>query len=316
MSLLTQRGAIEIHRRILQLQDMKMRIAELDVVIKILSTTAWDEKDVKMRLTQKNRLDTLTFELERHGLLGGDGCVDCAGGVMESPFWYCVEQARKEILLCLQIHQGLKLRVAQPEAILANTNVCSRVPGGSGQVHVIFPLVTLLYATFDIRVPHLRRINLWSALKVYITDPVGHTTSTVPTFECLDFKHCKKWYPGDKDVHALKQNMRKDRFKFEKYPVDGRYRWSTETIMPWTTNTSVPTILTELVGYTKYVQSVYNIMPNFDPFTEMLSECSVEKELLQVKVEKMNFDVKDIMVHTLTPTNTNFASMRQQLETM
>jgi hypothetical protein len=57
-------------------------------------------------------------------------------------------------------------------------------------------------------------------------------------------------------------------------------------------------------------------MPNFDPFTEMLSECSVEKELLQVKVEKMNFDVKDIMVHTLTPTNTNFASMRQQLETM
>ena len=140
--------------------------------------------------------------------------------------------------------------------MLANTERYQSVPGGEGQLLIAFDLVTLLYATFMIPVPARGTTPLWTQL---ITSDLGahqrgiqDATDSMPTFQCLDLTPVPTH-----DRHSLKQTLRQDRFTMGR-PASGRY----PVVMPW------PDVLRELVGYTKYAQS---LMPDTEsaPLVEM-----------------------------------------------
>lgn len=73
--------------------------------------------------------------------------------VEASSFQRCVEQATEEVLFYLRVHRGdVQLLPAAAVPVYAY-NTLNAIKGVKNQVRVVFPLVTLLYVTFDVAVP-------------------------------------------------------------------------------------------------------------------------------------------------------------------
>ncbi len=278
-------------------EDVERQIEELNMMEKILDTSAWTAEDLDLvGDVRHSRLDRCALELDRHMLLGGDGFTgNLPNGMDDCPFWHCVTEAKSQATICLFVHQGrLKyLNGGVPEAVLANTGVgtTETIPGGDNQVHVAFPLVTLLYATFNVPIPERRADHLWRSLQVYERAP---STRFKSVFECLDLS--RRGTGVRLDVHDLKYNLRHD--IFEIHGVDDtsaynntRYRWDAQPVMPWLT------VLTEVAGYTKYVQSQLKVQPSFCPLCEVRKECSLVRDELQERVKKIHQEKLDRMVH-------------------
>jgi hypothetical protein len=227
----------------------------------------------------------------------------------ESPFWVCDTEAKNGVAACLSVHLG-RLRMFRGAVLLVNDEGSQfhemgevPLPCDHSQVQIVFPLVTLLYATFNIPVPPRppkMGVNLWSLLmfpteSIYHVFPKAKPLQRVTRFECLDLENDAQWCPSkNKDTHGLKQNLRNNIF----YRRPGS---SDKSTMPCTYDTTEQTVLTEIVGYTKYIQSVHAKAGSFDPLVTVGEHCascilSLEEE------EDINFGKQqDLMLHGGTP---------------
>jgi len=287
-------AVMQIRGLCIEEEDVERQIVELNMMEKILDTSAWTAEDLDLvGDVRHSRLDRCALELDRHRLLGGDGFTgNLPNGMDDCPFWHCVSDAKSQATMCLFVHQG-RFKNFVPEAVLANTGVgtTENIPGGNNQVHVAFPLVTLLYATFNVPIPERRSHDLWRSLQVYERAP---STRFESVFECLDVG--RRGTGFKLDVHDLKYNLRHD--IFEIYGVgdtsaynNTRYRWDAQPVMPWLE------VLKELVGYTKHVQSQLKVQPSFCPLCEVRKECGKVRDELLERVKKIHQEKLDRMVH-------------------
>ena len=166
--------------------------------------------------------------------------------------------------------------------------------------------MTLLYATFNIPVPpHPTHpgVNLWSLMmfptvSVYHNFPNAKPLNQVPTFECLDLENDAEWCPSkNKDIHGLKQNLRNNIFYMR--PAErGKSK------MPWTSDTEERTVLKELVGYTKYIQSIHATSGSFDPLVTVGEHYASCIQLLGKKTETNTQNIQDLILHKIPDKRT------------
>ena len=140
-------------------------------------------------------------------------------------------------------------------------------------------------------------VNLWSLL-TYPTEGHEHVFKSaqalklqqVPTFECLDLENDAEWCTRQyKDPLGLKQNLRNNIY----YRAPGS---SEQTRMPWTSDTEERTVFKELVGYTKYIQSVHAKAGSFDPISVVQEHCASCIRSLEEEVV-ITHEIQDLMLH-------------------
>ena len=192
-----------------------------------------------------------------------------------------------EVCYCLEVHQGRQaprelMHVLDGNIIMAKTGVFSNVPirGADNQVHVAYSLVSLLYATFDVCIPDEQTSPLWGAFQVY---DLRSSRRSKPAFECLALDSD---LPGlSKDKYDLKPNLRAGRLRLEESGnrptrADYRFIWDRDEVMAWRK------LLSELVGYAKYVQSLVPEQPGVCVLTEMHEWCARERDRLQEELDQ------------------------------
>jgi hypothetical protein len=233
-------------------------LAELALVQDVLATPAWTAADCRAR---KERCQ---FEILCRDLVAPTRTKLQVYGLDDSAFWFCVAKAKRQALACLTTRGA-----GGVPGLLANTGQeYDPVPGGEGQLQIAFELVTLLYATFMIPVPARGTTPLWTQL---ITRDVnahdrgipGGGTESMPTLECLNVTDATH------DRYHLKPTLRLDHFT-NRRPGSGRF----PDVMPWVD------VLRELVGYTKYAQSLLPD-PVSAPLEEMRRLCKVASAPLE-----------------------------------
>jgi len=277
-------------------------IAELDAVLGILNTPAWTPPDFQLDGTlpgddaRHSRFDVCVVELMRLILIGRrpdnrgrfDGYSqyedEFLSALHDSPFWVCVEEAKREALLCLRHHQSSAQASLDPPTIayIVTDNTVPgqyrnlKTPGAPNQVHVAYSLVSLLYATFSIPVPTDQQTPVWGALPVYAFQ---NKTEFKSAFECLDLT--SDLVPGtSKDKYGLKPNLRAGQFQFEDlgwdpaHP-DHRIQWTPRESQ----HLSWQRILSEIVGYVRFAESR---VPDADKpaksvLQEMRDYCTAER---------------------------------------
>jgi hypothetical protein len=204
-----------------------------------------------------------------------------------------VEEAQREAVLCLRVHQNNHKSlepVGPPELekdiVMLNKGQFRflKTSGALNQVHVGYSLVTLLYATFNIDVPTPQKTPVWGALPVYAFDS---TTVFKPAFQCLGTSH---------DKYGLRQYLRDGDFRIEDRGWDDthpnhRIQWVRKQRMTW------PEILSELVGYIRFAEA---LVPDADKpaksvLQEMRDYCTAERKRLQHDLD-MNSLSKQVAV--------------------
>jgi len=237
-------------------------------------------------------MDRCSLELDRRSLLGTDGHEGYGDGFADCRFWQCVADAQSIAKVCFRVHQGRMFTEEAPRALMANTHVdwIPRIHDGNNQLELAFHIVTLLYATFSIPLPRPEATRL-RALMSHDSYP---STLSYPTVDCLDLT--PREGRMNLDVHGLKPNLRDD--VFEMHGIgdtsafnNTRHRWDAQPVMPWRT------LLAELVGYTRYVQSLFIHTPAFCPLQEVRNECVETRKLLQEKLSDLTRKKQDLTVH-------------------
>ena len=90
--------------------------------------------------------------MEVHHLMGVGGAgADLENRYLDSPFWTAVKHAKGFLRLALRTLQenGHPDIANDPDTMFR----LDHIVGGDGQVLAVFPLITLIFATFDIPVP-------------------------------------------------------------------------------------------------------------------------------------------------------------------
>jgi hypothetical protein len=285
---------LAIHAGDIENGQAEAELAELALVQDVLATPAWTAEDCVARM-ERCRCELICRELVSPAKRGGK-----VYGLDDSAFWFCVAKAKRQALACLSI-----------PGLLANTrnhDGFDPVPGGDGQVLMAFELVTLMYATFMIPMPARGTTALWTQL---ITRDLGaHDrgipgggTESMPTLECLDVADA-----AGHDRYNLKPTLRLDQFVMGR-PASGRFA----DVMPWLD------VLRELVGYTKYAQS---LMPDpvSAPLEEMRRLCKIaraplEQQLAHARNEALVTVLKnsEVVGRAAAVTTTSMAGMLREL---
>jgi hypothetical protein len=242
----------------------------------------------------------------------------------DSPFWVCVEEAKREALLCLRQHQMKAKDSLDPptveDIVMLNTGQYRhlKTTGAPNQVHVAYSLVSLLYATFSIPVPTPQQTPVWGALPVYAFQ---NNFESKPAFECLDLT--SNLVSGtSKDKYGLKPNLRADQFLTQDLGWDEhhylhRTQWVRRQHMKWRD------ILSEIVGYVRFAES---LVPDADKpaksvLQEMRDYCTAErarrKDDLDMSVLARTEHTLDVARHFFEPrkdfTDKRHARLRQLL---
>jgi len=296
------------------------RIAELDAALAVLDAPAWTAADLELNpalpgdAANHSTLDVCCVELKRrmfqgYGFRPGSGVgsflgydTDTKNVLDDSPFWQCVAEARREAIYCLQVQQGV-IRASvgpgpteqlAPRPVIANSPLArARVPrlfaSADRQVLIAYQLATLLYATFDIRVPDKHDAPLWGELPVFENRNNNHRLAA----DCLDLTAL---LPSGrtKDRYGLKPRLRanNDRdFYFEDVGWDPthpwhRTQWTPRTRMPW------HDVLRMLVGYAKYAEALVpeDQRPQTSVLAETLAYCRAERARLQHQLEQRRLE--------------------------
>jgi hypothetical protein len=201
------------------------QIAKLDAALAVLDAPAW------------------TAGSGMRQFLGYDPGAENV--LADSPFWQCVSEARREAIYCMQVKQGIFAsagngQAAQltPHPFIANSPISrARVPGlfasAKHQVLIAYQLATLLYATFDIRVPNKQDTTLWGDLSVF---EINGNQNPWLASDCLDLTSP---LPSGrtKDRYGLKPRLGENKFFFEDVGWDPthpyhRTQWTPPTRIP------------------------------------------------------------------------------------
>ena len=333
-----KQALLQMRRLYLSEEIAGQQLEELEMVQAILETPAWTFRDYELKDDAvdgvgRNRLDRLALEMDRHYIVGRDNYTGGGGGLYHGDaFWECVWNAHSLTEHWLKVHQGrvcLYIRPTggphgnggPPQAVYRAQAVVTedvaqreRVPETENQIAVAFSLVTLLYATFNIRVPARDTTPLWQSLVTY-----GYTHGRDgqvhrPTLECLDVTvpativerraaHARSlperpWrdgydpLPPMNDVHELKPNLRAGVFRIRRV-IDRddipRHSWDAEPVMPWRT------VMAELVGYTKHAQSLL-AEKSYCPLKEMRRLNEEAAARLRVEIEALQRTRQEVTV--------------------
>jgi hypothetical protein len=236
-------------------------LAELALVLDVLATPAWTAADCRAR---KERCE---WEILCRDLVSLTRTKCNVYGLDDSAFWFGVAQDKGKALTCLTTRES-----GGTPGLLANGEEgFDPVPGGEGQLQIAFELVTLLYVTFMIPMPDRGTTPLWTQL---VTRDVGahrrylvdNPTESMPTLECLDVSDATR------DPYHLKPTLRLDHFAGRPRPG---FRFP--DVMPWVD------VLRELVGYTKYAQSLLPD-PVSVPLEEMRRLCKIASAPLEAQL--------------------------------
>jgi hypothetical protein len=196
----------------MELARINLQINEVMRVADILETEPWKPADVLYDdLQNTKRLHKFELQMDTWRLEGKDGTIFWDETVLarqevNSPFWLAVQDVKDQIYNCLICHHRFHGKVAMANGENDFQRWGWDVPGGDGQVHIVFPLVTLLFATFDTPMP-MRDTVLWDALHVrprgwrWFKDAAAE--DRVPIFQCLDLRSQPTW-----DLYNLKLNLR------------------------------------------------------------------------------------------------------------
>jgi hypothetical protein len=215
--LLNRREVYTFKSDMLRLEATDHRIIDVHRVLRILQAAPWQRSMLESnvaRLTSDplpTRLDRCVIELENRSLMGVGGAgVNVASAYIDSPFWKCVQREKANLELCLQCLQDDE---SQGIPRMADGTLFRPIPGADGQVQVVFPLVFLIFATFDIPIP-LAGSVLWRAHRVGLNQG-NQANPLVSIYECIDLTVRTPWYTtngGNKDRHHLKENLRQGIF--------------------------------------------------------------------------------------------------------
>jgi hypothetical protein len=259
----------------------------------ILNTPAWTDQDcLPAPVAQHSRVRHLEVQLVRRRLVCRTPGVNRVNGLDDSAFWFCASKALQHAGLCLTLHDH-PINEGTP-GLLAGTMVFDwivwRPEDTENQVEIAFHVVTLLYATFMIPVPPRDSTPLWTAMITRDNQvqyrPPG-STGTMPTLECLTLTPD----PAIHDRHNMKQSLRLGEFGTIELHQNVE-------LLPWLD------VLRELVGYTKYVQSL-RPAPAFTALEEMSRLCALETArlapLLRGLDDDRNYRAVTALMNSRTP---------------
>jgi hypothetical protein len=289
---------------ILRLEATDRRIIDVHRVLRILQAAPWQRSMLESnfaRLTPAplpTRLDRCVIELESRNLMGVGGAgVNVASAYIDSPFWKVVQRDKANLELCLQCLQD-----DEPQGIprMANDTLFAPVPGADGQVQVVFPLVFLIFATFDIPIP-LVGSALWRAARRVGLNPANQANPLVSIYECIDLTGPTPWYTanaGNKDRHHLKENLRQG--IFDTGTLSPR---AVAQLMPWADGggDADNTVLANLVGAVKRLQADYATPTAWDPLSDLRTHCESLLPALYETSKKLRHAILQATVESVTP---------------
>jgi hypothetical protein len=251
------------------LESTDRKIVDVRRVLRILQVAPWQRS-----MLESNRgnsqvfltsLDRCLIELESRTLMGVGGADWDVPPRIDSPFWKVVKYAKDSLELCMTCLQmnGTPDMVNDPQAEFAVA-----IPGADGQVHAVFPLVTLIFATFDIPVPPAGSA-LWNAQTI----AANQANPRVSIYACLDLAARTPWYTanaGNKDKYHLKENLRQGIFDTPELRPQ-----AVAQLLPWADGGGYGdfTLLTNLVGAVKRMQADYVAPTAWDPLADVGTHC-------------------------------------------
>ena len=268
--LLNRRDVYTLRSDMVLLESTDRKIVDVRRVLRILQAAPWQRAQLASNHLGPalfvTSLDRCLIELESRTLMGVGGADWDVPARIDSPFWKVVKYAKYSLELCMTCLQqnGTPDMVNDPAAEFPVT-----IPGADGQVHAVFPLVTLIFATFDIPVTPAGSA-LWNAQTI----AANQANPRVPIYACLDLAARTPWYTanaGNKDRHHLKDNLRQG--IFDTLPeLSPR---AVAQLMPWADGGGYGdfTLLTNLVGAVKRMQADYAAPTAWDPLADVGTHC-------------------------------------------
>jgi hypothetical protein len=182
-----------------RLTGVERRLVDVHRELEILRTVPWEFG----RLPDA-RLNSAIINLEVRQLEGVNGAgADEAENyrkspgakvvglpkIVDSPFWTAVSNSLQVLAYSFRWMQ----EEGEPD-IIGQRVSSENILGGNGQVFAVFPLITLIFATFDIPVP-CKGSALWSAWTT--VNYANADRDEVPVFDMIDLEAQSSWYTAN-----------------------------------------------------------------------------------------------------------------------
>jgi hypothetical protein len=312
-----------------RLAGVDRRIVDVRRALEILRTAPWEFG----RLPDA-RLNSAIINLEVRQLegVGGAGADEAENyrkspgakvvglpKIVDSPFWTAVSNSLQVLAYSFRWMQ----EEGEPDIIDQRVS-SENILGGNGQVFAVFPLIILIFATFDIPVP-CKGSALWSAWTT--VNYANADRDEVPVFDMIDLEAQSSWYTanaGNKDRHRLKEKLRRGKFRMRgrsKTVVDryGRIHRALDdgalamdeqaVLRPWADDRSLlpfavgeqRALLPTLVGAVKGLRAKYvHAGRVWDPLVDACTHCEAVLARLELERQELQFSLRDQTVHSVT----------------
>ena len=287
-----------------RLAAVERRLVDVRRALSILRTAPWQFEQLLVA-----RFDTIEENLQVRQLMGVGGAgADLENRYLDSPFWTAVKHAKGTLTLCLRTLQDN----GHPDIANDTANIFGedRIVGGDGQVLAVFPLLTLIFATFDIPVPRAGSA-LWNARTIR-ANHANHANPHVSVFDMIDLEARSPWYTanaGNKDRHNLKANLRRGIFRMRDLFDFPLLPYQEAALMPWADGRprgqwprvdENDTLLPTLVGAVKALQAEYALPGAWDPLADARTHCEAVLARLERERQQLRDSVQDQTVHAVS----------------
>jgi len=280
-----------------RLTDVERRLVDVRTALRILRTAPWPFEQVTA-----GRFSGWRESLDVRHLMGVGGAgADLESRYMDSPFWKAVQHSKAKLSLCLQcLHDnGVPDLVNDPQSIFP----ADQIAGGDGQVLAVFPLITLIFATFDIPVPRAGSA-LWNS-RMHAHNHANPANPYVSVFDMIDLEARSPWYTanaGNKDRHNLKANLRRGIFRLRDANDLPLLPYQEAALRPWAEATpdTAAALLPLLVGAVRTLQAEYALPGAWDPLVDARTHCEAVLARLLLERDQLRFSVQDQTVHAVS----------------
>ena len=279
-----------------RLTDVERRLVDVRTALRILRTGPWPFEQLTA-----GRFSGWRESLDVRRLMGVGGAgADLENRYLDSPFWTVVKHAMAKLSLCLNnIHDnGVPDLANDPQSIFDVT-----IAGGDGQVLAVFPLITLIFATFDIPVPRAGSA-LWNS-RMMARNNANPANPYVSVFDMIDLEARSPWYTanaGNKDRHNLKANLRRGIFRLRDANDLPLLPYQEAALRPWAEATpdTAAALLPLLVGTVRTLQAEYALPGAWDPLVDARTHCEAVLARLLLERQQLRFSIQDQTVHAVT----------------